>query len=195
MNRPAFRQIVDITRPLRDGMEVWPGDPPFVLAPVAKLADGDGAAVSRLSMSTHCGTHVDAPAHVLTGGAGIDAVPLGRLVGPAVVVDLAGLAAATIERGDIVLLRTGDPPAYLDAHAADELIGRGVAAVGTDAASIERPDGDMGVHRLLLSAGVAIIENLRLDHVECGRWWLVCLPLPLQGADAAPARAVLLSVS
>ncbi len=187
-----FREIIDISQPLAAGMDVWPGDSPFELEAVAKLADGETAEVSRISMSTHCGTHVDAPAHVLAGGRTIDAVPLDRLIGPAVVVEAAEVSSVAIQRGEIVLIKAGDAGAGLSEATAGEWIAAGVRAVGTSAASIESAETNLAVHRLLLGAGVAIIENLRLDHVACGRYFLVCLPLNLSRAEAAPARAVLL---
>lgn len=183
----TFSEIIDISQPLAVGMDVWPGDPPFELGAVAKLADGEAAEVSRISMSTHCGTHVDALAHVLAGGRTIDAVPLDRLIGPAVVVEAAEVSSVAIQRGEIVLIK-----ATLSEATAGELIAAGVRAVGTSAASIESAETDLAVHRLLLGADIPIIENLRLDHVACGRYFLVCLPLNLSGGEAAPARAVLL---
>jgi len=192
MSEPHYRKIIDISRPLAEGMAVWPGDPPFERTAVSRLADGDVSEVSRVSMGTHCGTHVDAPAHVLAGGGTVDALPLERLIGAAVVLEAAAVPEASIRQGDIVLIKAPPGGAPLDETAAGGLLAAGVRAVGTDAASIEGDAAELAVHRLLLGAGVPILEALRLDHVACGRYLLVCLPLKLTGAEAAPARAVLL---
>jgi arylformamidase len=108
------RLPIDISRPIVDGMATWPGDPPLRLERVARIADGEGFDVSRLSTSVHLGTHVDAPAHAVAGGAGVEHIALTTLIGPAVVVDLAGaarldataLAAAVPPGATRVLLRT-----------------------------------------------------------------------------------------
>src|SRR5947209_455004 len=59
--------IIDISRPVGPDTPVWPGDPPVAVEPVARVEDGDPAAVSRLTLGTHTGTHVDPPAHFLPG--------------------------------------------------------------------------------------------------------------------------------
>ena len=109
--------IIDISRPVGADTPVWPGDPPVTLEPVARLEAGDPAAVSRLTLGTHTGTHVDPPAHFLPGGATVDELSLDVLVGPAVVVDVppgsgpvdaARLAGLGLPAGVTrLLLRTG----------------------------------------------------------------------------------------
>jgi arylformamidase len=180
--------------------------------PVARVERGDVAAVSRLTLSTHAGTHVDPPAHFLPGGATVDILPLDVLVGPAVVVDLSGggpidaarLAAAVPgdDSGDgggrRLLLRTGAadevPTAdgALTEDAARWLVERGVRLVGADTLSIEPATDTYPVHRILLDAGVVIVEGLDLFGVTPGRYQLACLPLRIAGGDGAPARAVLI---
>jgi arylformamidase len=199
--------IIDITRPVSADLPVWPGDPPVVIEPVARIEAGDPAAVSRLALGTHTGTHVDPPAHFLPGAATVDALPLEVLVGPAVVVEVppaAGpvdarrLAGLVIPVGTERLLfksegdaaGTGGP---LTAEGARWLVERGIRLVGADTLSIERPTGDYPVHRTLLGAGIVIVEGLDLSAVPAGRYRLVCLPLRIAGGDGAPARAVLIT--
>ena len=70
----------------------------------------------------------------------------------------------------------------------------GVRLVGVSGASVDADDSSgLPVHRLLLGAGVVVIENLALLQVPAGLYQLYCLPLPLTGADAAPARVILLN--
>ncbi|MEW6473399.1 MAG: cyclase family protein [Actinomycetota bacterium] len=211
--------VIDISLSVSPTLTVWPGDPPVVVEPVARVEDGDVAAVSRLVLGTHTGTHVDPPAHFLPGGATVDELPLDVLVGPAVVadcrgggpVDAARLEALALPAGTTrLLLKTaggGAPPTggegptasggpattgVLTPDGAAWLVERGVRLVGADTLSIEPATEDYPVHRLLLGAGVIIVEGLDLTPAAPGRYQLVCLPLRIAGGDGAPARAVLL---
>jgi arylformamidase len=203
---------VDISTPLRAGMPVWPGDPPLRLERVAAIGSGDAYNLTAISGCLHTGTHVDAPLHYLDGGAGVERMPLDAATGAARVIGirdatairLAELGPHRIRRGERVLFKTANSAragrfaeffedyVYLARDAAEHLAARGVRAVGIDALSIGSPEeeGD-DVHRILLAAGVWIIEGLELAHVHAGRYEMVCLPLHIPGADGAPARAML----
>jgi arylformamidase len=193
--------IIDISLPIGPDTPVWPGDPPVVLEPVARVADGDPFDVSRLVLGTHTGTHVDPPAHFLPGAATVDALPLDVLVGPAVVADFPSgaiggdaLAAVALAEGSTrLLLKTGRDAGALTPEGARWLVERGVRLVGADTLSIEPETGEYPVHRILLGAGVVIVEGLDLTTVAPGPYQLVCLPLRVVGGDGAPARAVLIA--
>lgn len=204
-----MRVLHDVTRPVREATPVWPGDAPFRLCWTAELAAG-GANVGEIHGSTHCGTHVDAPFHVLGDGARVGALPLEAFLGPALVVDARGRAeigtddVATLLRGgpvERVLFRTGcwvHPDRFperfpaLTPEAADRLVAAGVRLVGTDAPSVDPFDSaTLPAHRVLARAGVPILENLLLDGVPAGVYRLVALPLRLVDGDASPVRAVL----
>jgi arylformamidase len=195
--------VIDISRPIGSDLPVWPGDPAVLVEPVARLEAGDVAAVSHLALGTHTGTHVDPPAHFVPGGATVDELDLDLLVGPAVVADLTGGTPVDAARLDALglpagttrlLLKTGcdGPTGLLSSEGAAWLVARGVQLVGADTLSIEPPDGSYPVHRLLLGAGVIIVEGLDLTAAPAGRYGLACLPLRIEGGDGAPARAVLL---
>jgi arylformamidase len=201
-------RIIDITRPVFAGMPVWPGDAPCTLAWTDHV-DSGGANVAALSCSVHTGTHADGPYHVLPGGARIGDVPLGAFLGAAHVVDAAGVRemdAAWLETHlpdgcERLLVRTGAwtssdqfPRAWtaFSADAARLLVSRGVRLVATDAPSPDAAGADdLPVHRILLSAGIAIVENVMLDDVAPAGYKLIALPLRLAEADASPVRAVL----
>jgi arylformamidase len=212
MRLPAPR-FHDISLPLRDGGVVYPGDPAVRIGVHLAIARGDPANVSTLALGSHSGTHVDAPSHFLPGGDTVDRLPLGRMVGPAVVVDVSGraggigpeeLAEYDLAGRTRVLLRTGNAdllrrgefsPEYraLNPGGARFLLDRGVELVGVDTLSVERfGSEDFPVHRMLLGEGVVIVEGLDLAGVRAGRYGLVCLPLRLADLDGAPARAVLM---
>jgi arylformamidase len=206
-------RIHDVSRPLRHGGVIYPGDPEIEFRAHSSIGRGDPANVTALALGSHSGTHVDAPSHFLSGGSPVDRIALDRLVGPAAVLDLpvdvGSVGAAELARHDLrgqrrVLLRTRNSGAAagtgfsqdycaLTADGAEYLIDRGVELVGIDALSIE-PFGsaDFAVHHLLLGRGVVIVEGLDLSSISAGVYQLVCLPLLLQGLDGAPARAVLI---
>ena len=205
-------EIRDITVAVRPGMPVYPGDPPVVIERLGSLAEGDLANLSKIEFGLHTETHVDAPVHFIDGAAGVEALPLDALVGPAVVADARGivgdideaaLAALGIPEGtERLLLRTGnsqlwDLPAFsaefvgITVDAARALVRRGVRLVGIDYLSIAPADEPAATHVALLSAGIVILEGIDLRSVEPGAYTLLCLPLKVAGADGAPARAIL----
>lgn len=211
--------IHDVTITVRAGLPTWSGDPPVELAEWVGFAAaggraGDAYRVSRMSLGTHTGTHVDAPAHAFPDGPGVDRLPLDALVGPAWVVDVpshrivgaADLEASPAPQGTArLLIRTGNsrrglwrsgalPERFvaLSVDAARWLLDRGVRLVGVDGPSVEPAEAGVGpVHRALLAAGVVIVEGLDLAAVAPGAYRLICAPLRLAGADGSPARVLL----
>ena len=165
-------EIIDVSVPVRSGMPVYPGDPEVQLERVSS-----SPAVSRLDFGVHTGTHVDAPLHFIEGADAAERLPLDVLVGACEVVAGQGFA----ER---VLIK--DAP-ELDGAAAQALVDQGVRLVGVDRMSV----GDEQAHRVLLGAGVVVVEGLDLRTVAPGAYDLYCLPLKLEGSDGAPARAIL----
>ena len=79
----------DLSQPLDSHTPHFPGDPPFLRLPIEGQ---EPWRVSRLSMSSHSGTHLDAPLHRIEGGDAIDSIPLDRLTGLALRVDATGNA-------------------------------------------------------------------------------------------------------
>lgn len=212
-----MQQLIDLSWPMEPGMPAFPGDPAMRLTRMGEL-ERDGYLSHLASLPAHSGTHVDAPAHVLAGGATLAGLPLSRFAGPGVVLDLrqrAGLAVAEVdlaphlallerERPAFVLLRTGDEAlwglpdyyprgAYLAPEAAQLLAGLpGLSGVGLDAGSAD-PAGsrELPAHHVLLGAGLVIVENLRGLGLLPGRGFTF-LCLPLLGLDGSPVRAAAL---
>ncbi len=206
--------LLDVSVSLGEQTTVWPGDPPFNRQPVCTL-DKDGCAVTGLSLSTHTGTHLDAPRHFFKDGAPIDHLPTDLMVGPCSVIEVASeglIEAADLRVEELVgvagierlLFKTRNSrrrwmeepfdPAFvaLSPDAARDLVGLGVRLVGIDALSIGRPDeAGMEVHRILLGAGVWILEAVDLSRIRPGAYEVHCLPLKIQGGDGAPARVLL----
>jgi arylformamidase len=206
-------KVIDISVPNGPGQHVYPGDPEPQIAPVRRIANGDVANLSLLTMGSHTGTHVDAPYHFIPDGARLGQVSMDRMVGEALVADLRGrasidaaaLRSVPLHDGDILLCLTDNSArwaapsfqrdfTYLTKDAADLLVERGVRAVGIDYLSIEQfGSPDFPVHHRLLGEGVFVIEGLDLGAVTPGRYTLVCLPLKFPDLDGAPARAILLA--
>ncbi len=203
-----YSKMFDISMPITESMPVYKGDP-LPRMEWAKSLPNDKSFVTRISFGAHTGTHVDAPLHFKLGAPSLDDVPLSAFVGDALVVDAsADLPAVTLEsvkkagpkKGDIVLFKTRNSSEStwcedfvpLSVEAAEYLAITGVKTVGVDGLSVDKfRSGNHPVHHALLDKGLAIIEGLRLADVKAGRYFLVCLPLKLQGREAAPARAVL----
>jgi arylformamidase len=203
---------IDVSVPLRTSMVHWPGDPAVVIERVMSFDAGDRSTVSRLDMSAHTGTHMDAPLHFVPGGAAIDTMPIDATVGPARVVAIDDpvsvkadvLEALAIDTGERLLFKTRNSArawasdafvedfVFLSAEAARYLARKRLRCVGVDYLSVSGYHEDSApTHRALLEAGIWIIEGLNLARVEPGRYDLVCLPLRIAGGDGAPARAAL----
>jgi arylformamidase len=205
--------LYDVTRTLIEGMPTYPGEPGPELTSLKRIADGDPANVSRLSLGVHTGTHVDAPVHFFEGAAGAETLPLDALCGPVRVVgidDPEAVRVPELERAGLdgvqrVLFKTrngelaSDPSFRRDfvsigPEAAEWLVARDVRLVGVDYLSVEAFGApEPRTHRTLLAARVVIIEGLDLREPPPGDYDLWCLPLKLAGSDGAPARVVLVS--
>jgi arylformamidase len=209
-----FRRVHDISILLGVESVAWPGDPPYERDLVSSIAKGGDSDVSRLTMTTHVGTHLDTPAHFIGGGRGLDSYRAADFILPAVVVDAGDATTigpelvedSTPPAGGAILFRTTNSTsgritsgeffrdgAHLSAEAARMCVDRAVRLVGIDYFSIDAV-GAKGfpAHMKLLSAGVLILETINLRNVAPGGYTLICLPLRLAGAEASPVRAVLL---
>jgi len=208
-------KIIDISLPLSPQVPTWPGNAPYELHPVKRLASGDSSNVSRVLMGTHTGTHVDAPRHFFDQARTVDELALTVLVGPCRVAEVPGppgrrsLSASDVQQAtgsptpERLLLKTPNSAlwgseaftpdfASVSAEAAQWMVDSGVRLVGIDYLSIEAfKNPGAPTHHILLGAGVVIIEGLNLADVEPGTYELTCLPLRLAGSDGAPARVIL----
>lgn len=206
-------KIHDITVTITNDLPVWPGDPSVSLERFSKIEDGNDANVSRLSMSAHSGTHIDAPYHFLSQGKMIDALPLEVLIGPVQVVQVpesadvinrAVLVKAGIKAGmERVLFKTRNAHFWpglnfhkdfvaVDDEGAKILVEMKIRLVGIDYLSISPFYNSRPTHEILLGNGIIVLEGCDLSGVEPGFYTLFALPVKLGGADGAPVRAVLL---
>jgi arylformamidase len=203
---------VDVSVPLRSGMVHWPDNPPVRIDRLLDMERGDVANVSKISLGSHTGTHMDAPIHFVRDGEGMDRMPLDATIGRARVIEIQDpvsikpdeLGSHGIGRGERILFKTRNSSrewwsqdfiedfVYVSQEAARYLAVREVRTVGVDYLSVGgfRKDG-VETHQALLGAGIWVIEGLNLSRVEPGEYELTCLPLKVADGDGAPARAIL----
>jgi len=203
-------RILDISQPVGRATAVWPGDPPVELVWSQRRDRGDVVNAATITLGVHAGTHVDGALHLRDAAPGAGATSLEPFIGPARVVDARGfvplderiLEAADLSGAERVLFRTResvDPRRFphgftaIAPGLARRLAAAGVRLVGTDAPSVDPEESvSLEAHDALLAGGVAILENLVLDGIAPGDYFLVALPLRLEEADSSPVRAVLL---
>lgn len=202
---------IDASAPVSDGMVHWPEDPAVEISLALSIERGEPANVTKLAMSAHTGTHLDAPRHFIADGPGIDTIPHDAVVGAARVIEITNPEVVTagelesheLASGERILLRTRNSQrrwwreefqpdfVHIEPAAAELIAAAGVRTLGIDYLSVGGADTGAHTHRALLGAGVWIIEGLDLTDVAAGDYDLICLPLRLVGADGAPARALL----
>jgi arylformamidase len=203
---------IDVSVPVRDTTPQWPGDPKLQIRRAQDMEKGYEMNLTRLRMSAHTGTHVDAPLHFVQKGRSIDMMPTEAMIGKARVIQInhpeyitrRELQEHTIERGDRILFKTANSShpwherefmksfVYLSTDAAEYLAEAGVMLVGIDYLSVGGYEvNESPVHRALLEAGVWVLEGVFLGEAEPGRYLMLCLPLRIEGGDGAPARILL----
>jgi arylformamidase len=204
-------KLIDVTLPLDAHLPLYPGNTPFSLEAIKRIATGDSSNLSTLHMSAHAGTHVDAPRHFFDDGPGADALPIELLMGRTRVIEIGSrrgigpdeLGAFDLSEDVRLLIKTpnsrlwGSPEFHQDYVGVTEagakyLVDRGVKVLGVDYLSVEefkKPGAP--AHHVLLGGGTIVIEGLNLREVEPGTYEMFCLPLRVVGADGAPARVIL----
>ena len=215
--RYLFDEAVDLTHELRSGMTVYPGDPLPSFENYATL-EKNGVNLTKLTLGSHTGTHIDAPRHYIRNGNGIDQIPPSKLVGEAYVADLSskpigsGITSKDLQDSigkkvavdDIVAVYTGcsdhwddnsilQDYTYLTKEAAEYLVSRKVRAFGIDFLSVEKFHApDPVAHKTLLGSGIFIVESLSREIKQFigKRILLVCMPIKLQNGDGAPSRVI-----
>lgn len=205
--------LIDMTHAITPEIPVYPGTPAPSLAPACTFTK-DGFRETLLTFSSHTGTHMDAPAHLLREGRTLDDMPMSQFSGRATVLDVSEEGPVITEAflrsnyeaihcADYILFYTGwedrwgterfleDTFPVPDEEAARYLVSRGLKGVGTDAVSIDRiSDSRLPIHHILLKDSVLSIENLCLKKVRGRKDFLFfALPMKFQDADGAPIRA------
>jgi len=194
---------MDLSWPVEDCMPVYPGDRETRLVQ-EKCLEKDYYTVFSLYTGLHAGTHMDAPQHLLDSGVDMTCISLDRFFTAGVALDVRGqkeIRRPDIEKGTLcgkaVLLYTGmdafyGQEEYYSKHPvvtmdlAKLFVEEKIALLGMDMPSPDDPP--FSVHKLLLAAGIPIVENMRGLHVLQGPFELACFPLSIR-AEASPVRA------
>lgn len=203
-------KVLDLTMRITPSIRVFPGSPKPSFVPWSKF-ESHGYNSEVMFMSTHTGTHIDAPSHFAPGLASIDRIPASRLISSSVLIkvkkhanqliELEDIADKQIDEGDTVVIATGwekrasknnymtENPG-LSGQAANYLVRKKVNAVGIDGPSIDSgSDERFTAHKILLRCSILAVENLcMLSKITTDRFTLVLSPLKLQGATGSPAR-------
>ena len=202
------RRIWDISQTLRPDLPVWPGDTAFGFERTWRMEDSSPVNVARMTMSTHSGTHADAPLHYAAQGLGASQMDLSPYLGECLVIDARGVSNEIdigdlphIDSADRVLFRTWDTFPHdqwrsdwlpIAPETVEWLALQGVRLIGTDAPSVDPEDSKtMAAHLAVLDHDLRILEGLVLDDVPEGRYELIALPLKVAGGDAGLCRAIL----
>ena len=207
-------EMIDLSHRIEPGMSCYPGTPGPVFHSLCSL-EKDGFAEQVLTLSTHIGTHVDLPSHVLSDAQSLDSFGLERFAGKGLALDIRGIASQVISREalkpavalirecEFLLLCTGwsrywksadyyEGYPVLSHEAARWLAEFNLKGVGVDTISVDAPDSHtLLVHKILLQKGSVIIENLVDLQLLLHRPFIFCgFPLKLANAEASPIRAV-----
>ena len=211
-------KVIDLSHTIAGDMPVFPGTPQPVLKPLLSIEE-HGFGETMLQMMSHTGTHMDAPSHMIAGAPGLDDFLAEKFFGPALIINHLPSAGRSIElealrqeedkiaRAEFVLFCTGHsekwgsaeylgPFPLLTRAAAEFLTSFPLKGVGIDAISFDELDAtDSPIHRILLSAGFVLLENLaNLRQAPAEGGLFAALPLKYKNADGSPVRAVLIGV-
>ncbi|MEN6349300.1 MAG: cyclase family protein [Syntrophomonas sp.] len=208
-------KIIDLTHKISADMPVYPGTEKPVLA-AANTLEKDGFAEAKITMYSHTGTHIDAPAHMIQKGPALDSFEIEQFAGSAAVLDFSQKNLPAIRISDLqpfeailagsidfLIIRTGweqywesekyyDGFPCLDNEATVWLTRFNLKGIGVDAISLDPVNStDFTVHKLLLNKNILIIENLcNLEAIESERFLFLAMPLNISNGDGAPVRAL-----
>lgn len=211
-------KVIDLTQTIRYNMHTFESYPKPLTIPWARM-DIHGYESELIFMSSHTGTHMDAPYHFFPKGKKINEIAVETFVADALLFKLRKRAKeyitkddivnfekkARIHKSDAIVFSTGwedhaNKNDYLTSNpglskdAAEYLVDKKVSIVGIDSANIDHPSADdFAAHNILLPKGVLIVENLcNLNAIKKRRFKLVVLPLKIEGATGSPVRAIAL---
>jgi arylformamidase len=203
-------KIYDVTMTIEYTMQVYKNkEEKKPIHTITRDFLSSNAMETHMSMDMHTGTHLDMPLHFVENGAPLETLDLHRVVTLCKVVDLThvkgGITKEDLQQKDLtgvpfILLKTQNSYEdvfrfdfiYLKGDGAAYLSSLEIDGVGIDALGIERDQPSYETHKTLLGGGILILEGLRLKDVDEGRYQLIALPLKVKGAEAAPARVILI---
>lgn len=202
-------KIYDISKTLDSDTAIYPGNPEFNIQKV-EILKKDGYNLSKISMGTHFGTHVDAPLHFIEGGEDVSSISLYKLIGECEVLDFQSVREC-IKREDIekfrietkiLVLKTKNSNTpenifdenfiYLSHDFIEYIVKIGIHLICTDGPSVKQKGAKDFQHKLLFKNGINIIEGVDLKNIKEGKYFFIALPLKIKGADGSPIRVILI---
>ena len=209
-------KVIDLTLTVSEKIPTFPGSPKPHFVEWETIPK-DGYNLELLFLSTHTGTHIDAPFHFMKNGKKIHEIKPERLVNEAVLIKVGKKANRSISKTDIrkfeqkngkiengstVIFYTGwqknlnkefyftENPG-LSVSAAKYLISKKINMVGIDSPSIDLgTDSKFSVHHVLAKNNILIVENLaNLGMIKSNNFHLITSPLKLKNATGSPIRA------
>ncbi len=194
-------KIYDISQELFSST-LFPGDPAPEGKRIMSMEEGDACNLSTLFMCAHNGTHTDAPAHFFIDGRTIDQIPIETFVGECFVARHEGIVtdedaeeiikkAALAAAKDRILIAG---KATVSNEAAEVFAAHKIKLIGNESQTVGDENAPARTHEILLGEGIVLLEGLRLDGIEEGKYLLSSAPLNLAGFDGSPCRAVLISI-
>jgi arylformamidase len=204
-------KIYDLTPKISSRLGVYPGDQPFKRNVGLSFARGSHLELSSMLTTLHLGAHADAPSHYHAKGASIAERSLAYYMGPAQVIRIKDLKPKERVMPKHMRVEVSSPRILFDTMSfpnpeswnpefnslspelLEYLAGEGVKLVGIDTPSVDPEDSKaLESHQVLFKHDFAVLEGLYLKDVPEGLYTLIALPLPIEGGDASPVRAVLL---
>jgi len=211
--------LYDLSQPVFNNVPQWPRFQPTSLT-VPHLAAVEPANVERVDLTTHTGTHIDAPYHFFPNLETVDRLPLEHFHAPCIAADLrhkvagSGILPEDLDgldekkaKGAIVLLKTGWAEKralsqefltawpYLTGEGARHLLALGAHGVGIEGLSVggfNDPEKESASHKVLLGARKLIVEDIRIPEalLDGKVRHFAAFPILITGAGGAWARAI-----
>ena len=204
------KEIIDISPNVSSEIAVFPGDQKYSRVESLSFEKGHNLRLSSITTTVHLGAHTDAPSHYHRDGITMEKRDLSLYMGEAQVIEVDAPKGERILLEHLksevhskrILLKTNsfpDPNQWindfnsLSKSLLETLIQKGVKLIGIDTPSVDPADDkELLAHNLIYENDLAILEGIVLENVKEGHYQLIALPLPLEGSDASPVRAVLL---
>lgn len=215
-------EFVDMTHPLEEGIPHWPTQASVTFEYGFKYKE-DGSYWRNIHFCEHSGTHIDSMCHFIEGGETVDQIPVDRIIGRGVNIDVTHIQPlgvtsvedvtrfeekyGPIQKGDIVFFHFGwdkkwkigeeGKPFMEDwpgtsAETAEYLLSKQVAAVGTDASALDAMGTPNSSHKILLSQGINIIENVNNLDILPPYFGIVGLPCKFKDGSGSTLRLIAL---
>ena len=178
--------------------ESYPGVEPAQRILTQRIADGEPCNVSKIIQMAHNGTHCDAPCHFIEGGKAIDEIPVDVFVGKCILIEREGYITGECASEDISLgyervIYKGN--VEMTKEGARVYASSGVKLIGNESSTFGPVGSPDEVHRILLGAGICLLEGIRPAKVPAGEYIISAAPISYKGSDGCPCRAVLIDLS